>query len=295
MLRLVRARRSLDGLALGDAMGRALVEIGSGRPAFREAPWRYTDDTEMAIAIVTTLAAHGRIDQDALALEFARRFSAAPERGYGAIAYWMLTRISEGQPWREVARTPYDGQGSQGNGAAMRVAPLGAYFADDLDRVVLEAEASAVVTHAHPEGRAGAIAVAVAAAITATAAQGAKSAPHLWDEVLRRTPPGDTHAGLELAASFLGIPPRDASRRLGTGRRILASDTVPLAIWCAASHLDDYQAAILAAIEAFDSPDSDADTTCAIVGGIVALSAAPETVPPRWKQHREPLPKDGAG
>ncbi len=46
----------------------------------------------------------------------------------------------------------------------MRVAPLGAYFADDLPCLVTEARASAEITHAHPEGQAGAIAVAVAAA-----------------------------------------------------------------------------------------------------------------------------------
>src|SRR5262245_21561478 len=85
LLRLARARRSLEGLALGDAVGRALVEIGAAQRSFRQPPWKYTDDTEMAIAIVTILAAYGHIDQDALACEFARRFSAAPERGYGAI------------------------------------------------------------------------------------------------------------------------------------------------------------------------------------------------------------------
>jgi len=42
----------------------------------------------------------------------------------------------------------------------MRVAPLGAYFAHDLDILVRQAELSAVVTHSHPEGVAGAIAIA---------------------------------------------------------------------------------------------------------------------------------------
>ena len=46
----------------------------------------------------------------------------------------------------------------------MRVAPLGAYFADALKTVVEQAQRSAEVTHAHPDGMAGAIAVAVAAA-----------------------------------------------------------------------------------------------------------------------------------
>lgn len=48
------------------------------------------------------------------------------------------------------------GQGSYGNGAAMRVAPLGAYFADDLALATQQARLSAEVTHAHAEGLIGA-------------------------------------------------------------------------------------------------------------------------------------------
>jgi hypothetical protein len=51
-----------------------------------------------------------------------------------------------------------------GNGGAMRAAPVGAFFADDLAALVEHADRSAAVTHAHAEGRAGAVAVAAAAA-----------------------------------------------------------------------------------------------------------------------------------
>jgi ADP-ribosylglycohydrolase len=49
----------------------------------------------------------------------------------------------------------------------MRVAPLGAYYADDLRKAAAEAVLSAEVTHTHPEGVAGAVATAVAAALAA--------------------------------------------------------------------------------------------------------------------------------
>ena len=52
-----------------------------------------------------------------------------------------------------------------GNGGAMRAAPLGAYFADDLVLCADAARNSALVTHTHPEGVAGTIAVAMAAAM----------------------------------------------------------------------------------------------------------------------------------
>jgi ADP-ribosylglycohydrolase len=52
-----------------------------------------------------------------------------------------------------------------GNGAAMRVAPIGAFFADDLEAVVEYATRSSGITHTHDEAIAGAIAVAVAVAL----------------------------------------------------------------------------------------------------------------------------------
>src|SRR5207244_1505850 len=58
----------------------------------------------------------------------------------------------------------FGGAGSYGNGAAMRVAPLGDYFAGDPAAAARHAELSAEVTHTHTEGIAGAVAVAVAAA-----------------------------------------------------------------------------------------------------------------------------------
>src|SRR5262249_37743324 len=126
-------------------------------------PWRYTDDTEMALSLIEQLDERGAIDQDELAARFARRMDLS--RGYGQGTYEILSAIREGRSWRSVSRSAFRGMGSFGNGAAMRVPPIGAYFADDLERVVHEATRSAEVTHTHPEGIAGAVAVAVAAAV----------------------------------------------------------------------------------------------------------------------------------
>src|ERR1700751_2066446 len=66
---------------------------------------------------------------------------------------WCATRAccSFSATQREEAQALFGGQGSFGNGSAMRVATLRAYFADDLDMVVEQAERSAVTTHCHPE------------------------------------------------------------------------------------------------------------------------------------------------
>jgi len=96
-----------------------------------------------SLAIVETLVAHGRINQDALALSLAERYREDPLRGYGKMARMILESILDGVDWRTASQSAFSGAGSMGNGAAMRVAPLGAFFADDLDLVISEAASSA--------------------------------------------------------------------------------------------------------------------------------------------------------
>ena len=163
--RMRRAYLSLDGLSIGDSLGSEMCWQAEAIPARRlpDGPWKWTDDTEMALSITSVLARFGRVEQDELARSFAEHFDAG--RMYGPAMYHeLLPRLRNGEDWRVAARQLFQGSGSLGNGAAMRVAPVGAYFGDDLPRVVEEARLSAEVTHAHPEGIAGAIGVAAAAA-----------------------------------------------------------------------------------------------------------------------------------
>src|SRR5688572_1770148 len=93
--RLARARLSLEGLSVGDAFGeRFFSPHAFERPReLPPPPWRYTDDTVMAVSIVATLACHGRIDQDELAKAFAARYAADDRRGYGSGAHLLLMQI----------------------------------------------------------------------------------------------------------------------------------------------------------------------------------------------------------
>jgi len=154
------ARLSLEGLSVGDAFGQQFFYPGvveTAKPTqLPPPPWEYTDDSEMAIALVQTLEAKGTTDQDHLAARFADRYRVDPYRGYGAGARRLLEDINAGGDWRTLSREMFGGSGSFGNGAAMRVAPLGAWFAD-ASMVIEQATLSAEVTHTHQEGIAGAI------------------------------------------------------------------------------------------------------------------------------------------
>jgi hypothetical protein len=105
--------------------------------------------------IYEVLHEFGRIDQDALAQRFAARYKAQPWRGYGGGAHRLLEQVGNGIPWRAAAESVFPG-GSFGNGSAMRIAPLAAYFAEDDYAVIADqARLSAEVTHLHPRASPG--------------------------------------------------------------------------------------------------------------------------------------------
>lgn len=288
-----RCRASLDGLAAGDTFGETFfgpaksVVLRIREREIAPAPWRYTDDTEMAISIVEQLLQRDAIDQDDLARRFAQRMD--PMRGYGQAAYEILSSIRAGGSWRSSSGGAFRGRGSFGNGAAMRVAPVGAYFALDLERTAREASLSAEITHSHPEGIAGAVAVAVAAALAATEfATGPVDPARFLQAVRDHVAPGYVRDGIVEA---LGLPrdfgPIEAAKRLGNGSGVTAPDTVPFCLWVVARHLEgSFEVALWETVSAL----GDRDTTCAIVGGILVLRHGVSTIPGPWLRAREPLP-----
>jgi ADP-ribosylglycohydrolase len=280
-----------------DGYGPELARRAAKRLISMKRPWRWTDDTAMAISIVELLELRGTIDVDALAEAFVHSFEREPNRGYGAGAYGLLARVSRGAPWREEVAGMFGGRGSYGNGAAMRAAPIGAFFAPDLERVRVEALRSAEPTHAHPDGAAGAVAIAVAAALAQT-----RAVPRevMIAEVARWTPDGPTRDRLLRAEQLgLGFDVQLAGEELGTGSNITSQDTVPFAVWVAARHLDCYEDALWTATAhpGLDLAANslaifaiDRDTVGAMVGGIVACVTGTEGIPILWREATERLP-----
>jgi ADP-ribosylglycohydrolase len=111
---------------------------------------RFTDDTVLTLAVADSIL-HGG-DLVDLLKDYSRSY---PGAGYGGTF----------RQWAESDdREPYN---SWGNGAAMRVSPIGFAY-DELDEVLLRARWTAEVTHNHPEGIRGAEAVAAAVFLART-------------------------------------------------------------------------------------------------------------------------------
>ena len=280
---LDRALISLAGLSVGDAFGEQFFRLPWEAIRRRElppTPWNWTDDTAMALSIVEVLRNHRAIEQDVLAALFATRFRQDPRRGYAGGAVRLLTEYAEGASWETEAPRLFNG-GSYGNGAAMRAGPIGGYFWGDPERAAQEAQRSAVVTHSHLEGQAGAIAVAAAAAMAPFKL--AISSIDFLSQVVDRLPQTRTREKIEEARKVGPDEHGRAVSTLGTGSETAAFDTVPFCLWVAAYHGFDFETALWTTV----AGGGDRDTTCAIVGSIVGLSAE---IPEAWLRAREPLP-----
>jgi ADP-ribosylglycohydrolase len=165
----------------------------------------------------------------------------------------------------------------------MRSAPIGAYFCDDLAAVIDHAARSAAPTHAHPDGVAGAIAVAIAAARVFA---GERDPRTLLESVVEHTPAGPTRDGLRRTIPMLKAEHITVAAEVGNGSRVRSADTVPFAIWCAATSLDDFAGACWRCVEV----GGDIDTTCAMAGGIIVGATGLAGIPDGWLTSREPLP-----
>lgn len=134
------------GAIAGDVIGSVHEHSGTKTknfPLFVEAS-QFTDDTVLTVAVAERLLRGGSyVDW------YHEYFHAYPEAGYGSsFIHWAEHRCRE----------PYY---SWGNGAAMRVSPIG-IACNTLEEVLAQARASAEVTHNHPEGIRGAQATAAA-------------------------------------------------------------------------------------------------------------------------------------
>ncbi|SEW51769.1 ADP-ribosylglycohydrolase family protein [Chitinophaga arvensicola] len=282
------AKTSLLGLSVGDAFGETFFGAETvildriQHKSLQEGAWLFTDDTVMGIGVYNILARHGEIHQDELAREFAANYLLDDYRGYGGTAHTILKAIAAGDHWRQVSSSVFDGMGSLGNGAAMRSAPIGAYFHDDIKKVIKQATLAATITHVHPEAVAGAVAVALAASICI--ASSTLTTAEFFDFIVTHTPESDLKYKIKKAATLPAhYDIRTIVAVLGNGTQLSATDTVPFALWCAAHHLTSFEEALWTAVSGL----GDRDTIAAITGSIVVLSAGEDAIPGSWLPQTE--------
>jgi ADP-ribosylglycohydrolase len=188
---------------------------------------RFTDDTVLTVAVAESILRGGDLAE--LFKDYAQSY---PSAGYGGtFRRWAASE----------SREPY---WSWGNGAAMRVSPVG-YAYDLLDEVLLRAKWTAAVTHDHPEGIKGAQATAAAVFLARTGSD----KEQIRDTIERKF-------NYRLDARIDDIRP-------GFQFDVSCQGTVPPAL-LAFLESTDYESAVRLAV----SLGGDSDTIACIAGGI---------------------------
>ncbi len=267
----------LFGLAIGDALGgkfeaqspEAIRSRFSSTEQLINYPqdeiW-YTDDTQMAIGICEALIERGEIVEEVLCRAFVTNY--VPSRGYGRGARAVLDAMEEGNDYSAVAETYFPG-GSLGNGAAMRVAPVGLLFRNDRQRLWEQARLSALPTHLHPLGIEGAQLLALATALCSQMT--AFDHDHFFDELIGVCESGAFRDQLKIARQ---IKTPDDLTRLGNGIEALYS--VPTAIVSFALEPNSYKKTIGNVIFLGGDTDTIAAMAGALSGAFLGINGLPK-------------------
>ncbi|CAH0559462.1 unnamed protein product [Brassicogethes aeneus] len=131
-----------------------------GDPNLKPQPFKkYTDDTAMLKSMAKFLIDKPEPDFNFLAKLFVKEFFSEPRRGYGENVVEVFCKLRDtkcGDAFSP-AKTQFNGQGSYGNGGAMRVAPVALFYHSDYQKMLEVAEKATNVTHTHLLGVNGAL------------------------------------------------------------------------------------------------------------------------------------------
>lgn len=299
-------RGALLGTAVGDALGRPAE--GSRRhlgEAQRERfadfqPWHgwsggprgtITDDTQMTMCVAESLVATGGVLDPA---DLAERFVdwLPLGRGKGRTCVAACRALTDGVDWWESGV-----DGSAGNGAAMRAAPVGLARADDLDGLRRDAALSALITHYDPMAVVSAAAHAWLVARLVSMEPGTLDAEALvydlcaaiadlhdpgapdrdWQRRGRTDEPVRLVERIAEVPGTLGLSPEEACVHFYCGAFVL--ETLPMALWHFLASPDDPERAIVNAVLGGFDADTVASMTGAYVGAYLGESGLPE----RWR------------
>lgn len=264
---------SLVGSAVGDALG----------SSFESFSGHWTDDTHMMIGVAESLIANKGFDGSRMAQAFVKNYELEPWRGYASGPPRVFRWIKSGVAWNEAAKRLFGGAGSYGNGAAMRVAPVGVFYYNDSEQLRSVAYSQSQITHVHELGMEGAAIQAYAVALAVNADPSSKLDSQAFLTKLKDFTRNEVYKRkLEKAWKLLGERNKvRVARELGNG--VEAYNSVPTAIYCFLRNWNSFEDSVLYAV----SLGGDTDTIGAMTGAICGAYHGVEAIPEQWKSRLE--------
>jgi len=248
-------------------------------------PRSYTDDTDMTLAVAESVIQSGGVIPEDIAKQFSLHCDLT--RGYAIGTIKAVLALRAGMKWYEVARVVFE-NGSFGNGAAMRVSPVGLFYHHDLEGLRRAAIEQANITHVHPLGQWGAVmqACSIGLAVSQNPNGVFKKEQMVTDlkEILWGGPIEYMKALNkieEMVTQGKKLQSREVVQSLGNG--VEAHFSVPSACYIAITYSPDFCDAIQAAI----SLGGDTDTIAGMVGAIVGAHVGEKGLPIEWIEQLE--------
>lgn len=269
---------AMVGSALGDAIGELAFRYPEKSDLLQRVDQlgelRYTDDTAMAIGLAESIIAKGSIDKQHLGDTFSSNYQREPWRGYGPGPPTIFSMVSSsGISYVEAAKSLFAGEGSLGNGAAMRIVPVGLFFHSS-ENLYDDTCASAEVTHAHSIGKDGAAVQAIAIA-QAVRLQPQDEFPldTCAQELIDFARSPEIREKMELVKELIteGASPKIAADRLG--RSVAVDQSMPFAIYCFLRHPKSFEDCLFCAIFNEGDRDTLGAMACAISGAYLGIDA----------------------
>jgi poly(ADP-ribose) glycohydrolase ARH3 len=268
----------LIGTAIGDSLG-ARREGSSEFVEVADLAPRYTDDTAMTLAVAESLIEHKDFHYWHMADRFLKNYEHEPWRRYGHTISRVFRLMRNGKLGFGMLDRNLYLEGSYGNGAAMRIAPVGLMYHDDPRMLRDIAYNCAAITHSHELGLEGAALQACAVALAVLAVPGNISITDFLGTLRMFAKPGPYQEKLKTVITLLenGASRDEVVAKLGTGGSSLES--VPTAIYAFLSHRD-FKSAVIYAV----SLGGDADTIGAMTGAIAGACYGIDGIPSQWQE-----------
>lgn len=241
----------------------------------------YTDDTQMTLALATSLVECGRVDAKHVSAKYAEFYEGW--RGYGGAAHRVMRTLQQGGDYRGTGRLQFP-DGSFGNGGAMRIAPVGLTYRHADPAVLHQAvEEALLCTHVHPEAVDGAFIQAKAVAVAATTSMAEFDPQRLLDELHEMSQTTIVRSKLEALSRGLQENHPDSLVIAKVGNGIRASEAVAAALWAFLRYGADPEECVIRAV----GFGGDTDTIGAMAGALAGALHGRSWVPARWYDNIE--------
>jgi poly(ADP-ribose) glycohydrolase ARH3 len=276
---LSRFTGCLLGVAIGDSLGaRREGTTGIGGETADLAP-RYTDDTAMTLGVAESLIEHKEFHYWHMAGRLIKNYEQEPWRRYGHTVTRVFRMLRNGKLGFGMLDRELYPEGSFGNGAAMRIAPVGLLYHDDPRTLRDIAFHCASITHSHYLGLEGAVLQACAVALAILTTQDDLNSSEFLGALRMITNAAPYQDKLRTITDLLAMHPtrERVIAALGNGESSLES--VPAAIYSFLA-TTDFKSAVLSAV----GLGGDADTIGSMTGALAGALYGVEGIPSQWRE-----------